>query len=270
MGSVASTSFDDIPTLGWRGRLWLRVRPVFRRYQGYFVGVPLFVIFTVIVAEIWATERLGDLLFKDAMELTAFWVGLPALLAVLHQTRNDTRWNGVLSYHDYFDELPVQQKLNDLYKVLNVCSVEIPTLLKPLSEEDFQKIDAAAKPGSAETTALEGLRPRGVVRAYLNDFEEFAGAVEQGVVDEDYAYSLEGTRVLVAYFGFRAFIESDRKTDKEEECKMNLKGKDIDFLVPKSYLLLERLAKRWLARRVDSDWRLSQVDRKTLIQNVLG
>jgi hypothetical protein len=231
--------------------------------------VPLFVIFLGILAEVWAVERLGDLSFKDAMELTAFWVGLPALLAVLHQTRNDTRWNGVLSYHDYFDELPVQPKLDNLYKVLNICSVEIPTLLKPLSDEDFQKIETAAKPGSAETAALGGLRPRGVVRAYLNDFEEFAGAVEQGVVDEDYAYSLEGTRVLVAYFGFRAFIESDRKTDKEE-CKMNLKGKDIDFLVPKSYLLLETLAKRWLARRVDSDWRLSQADRKTLIQNVFG
>ena len=46
-----------------------------------------------------------------------------------------------------------------------------------------------------------------LISRYLNDWEDFCGAISVGVVDENYARSMEGGRLIDAFFGYRKVIE---------------------------------------------------------------
>jgi len=50
-----------------------------------------------------------------------------------------------------------------------------------------------------------------LISRYLNDWEDFCGAISVGVVDENYARSMEGGRLIDAFFGYRKVIEEFRE-----------------------------------------------------------
>jgi hypothetical protein len=122
-------------------------------------------------------------------------LGVSSLLLLWAQLRHTAVLGKLTSYHDHFHDLPSIGKVRDLYRALGRCKVEVPTWYTPMSEADREKLfaDVEPPPASAELA----------VREYLNDFEEFAAAIKCGLVDDDYAYRIESTRVLNAHFGFR-------------------------------------------------------------------
>ncbi|MNN38781.1 hypothetical protein D3C81_1527930 [compost metagenome] len=74
---------------------------------------------------------------------------------------------------------------------------------------------------------------RSVLSSYLDDFEEFCGAVNAGVVNGDYAYKLESTRVIRIWVVFNPYIRKSRHNHNDERC----------------YLEIERLGSAWKQRR---------------------
>ena len=84
-----------------------------------------------------------------------------------------------------------------------------------------------------------------MVREYLNDFEEFAAAINCGLVDEDYVYRLESTRVLGAHFGFRMMVNHWHAEDKD---KSERSGGKIPVTTD-YYGELLSVAERWKVRK---------------------
>lgn len=257
----------QLPRLSLTERAWRKTRHLWRRHR-HAIGLGLVsVVFLGIVTVTWVCywKGIGSLLLKDALELTAIATALPALAGLFHQTRSSSYWNSVRSYHDYFDELPVPDKVSKLYDLLDACELTIPSLWKALSADEIKRLKECKKlPKSG--CDVDGVQ---VIAEYLNDYEEFAGAVTEGVVDADYAYKLEGTRVIVAYYGFRAFIEAQR-AEQNDTLRGNLNGVSVDFLRSRAYILLENLAKDWFRRRTDDDWDLSAADRAAVYKRVVG
>ena len=88
-----------------------------------------------------------------------------------------------------------------------------------------------------------------VVREYLNDFEEFASAINCGLVDEDYAYQLEATRLLNAHYGFRQMVNQWHAEDKE---KSERSGGSIP-VTTNYYGELRSVAERWKLRKQEEN-----------------
>jgi hypothetical protein len=164
-------------------------------------------------------------------------LGVSSLLLLWAQLRYTAVLGKLTSYHDHFHDLPSIGKVQDLYKALGRCKVTVPTWHVPMSDGDRVKLlaDAEAPPGSAELA----------VREYLNDFEEFAAAINCGLVDEDYAYRIESTRVLNAHFGFRRMVNHWHAEDKE---KSERSGGTIPVTTD-YYGELLSVAERWKVRK---------------------
>jgi hypothetical protein len=86
-------------------------------------------------------------------------------------------------------------------------------------------------PEEALTRILASADDEYVMRAYLDQFEKFCGAVQCGLVDNDYAYSLQATRVIRNYTIFSTFIKRIRQESST------------------GYLELEKVALSWEDRR---------------------
>jgi hypothetical protein len=68
---------------------------------------------------------------------------------------------------------------------------------------------------------------------YLDCYEGFCAAVHAGVVDKDYAYTLEATKVIRAWTVFKPFVRRLRSSNEYSRC----------------YLELERLGAAWKQQR---------------------
>jgi hypothetical protein len=133
----------------------------------------------VLVVGIWTFCKIPPAEFtrKEIIKLIGAIVGslgVASLILVWAQLRHTATLNRLLSYHQYFHDLPNTTKVRDL-------------------------------------------------REYVNDFEEFAAAVNCGLIDEDYAYRPEATRSLNAYYGFREVIihwlaEDRRRSKRTKEA----------------------------------------------------
>jgi len=107
----------------------------------------------------------------------------------------------------------------------------------PLSHAQARAIfaDKAGAPDTAEVA----------IREYLNDFEEFAAAVNSGLVDDDYAYHIENVRVLNCYYGFEEVINHYALEDQERAARQK-----TELLASSDYYgELKRLAEKWKARK---------------------
>lgn len=136
----------------------------------------------------------------------------------IHQT---AVWNKLLSYHQFFGELLSEPLLVRFTAVSKACGLEESMRsIKEMSQASLEKI--WADPNHVH-----------VVASYLDEFEEFCGAVHAGVTDKEYAYTLECTRVVRAWTVFEPFILAARGKDKFTRC----------------YVELERLGSEWIERR---------------------
>ena len=165
-------------------------------------------------------------------------LGVASLLFVWAQLRHTSTQDKLVSYHAYFQDLPRAAKVNALYASMGKLGIERPIWQRPLSQQQRDKIisDATADPDRAETA----------VREYLNDFEEFAAAVNVGLIDDDYAYHIESARILNAYYGFEKLIEHWLLDDQRKATESKAAG-----VTPSDYYgELKRLAELWKKRKL--------------------
>lgn len=175
-----------------------------------------------------------------------FALGLVSVVLLVLELRQKASWNRVLSYHDYFGELPARVKVAELYRCFDRLGMQPPSNGQPLTKEQAAAIlrDQGVKGGDGVIS-----RPGGqVVREYLNDFEEFCGAINAGVVSESYVRELEGSRTINAYYGFEELI----KLIRTEEVKLRQNRDSEQDLRPfhrKPYHELWKVAATWKRRR---------------------
>lgn len=111
------------------------------------------------------------------------------------QLVEDHKWRTYAFYHEHFKSVPDEPTRGTVYKIA----------------EDLNFVDHFNDRGRpVPTTALSAINADPekwkFVRSYLDAFEEFCGAVNAKLVDEDYAYSLQATRVIRNYTVFQQLI----------------------------------------------------------------
>jgi hypothetical protein len=165
-------------------------------------------------------------------------LGVASLLFVWAQLRHTATQDKLVSYHAYFQDFPRAQKVNALYASMGRLGIERPIWQNPLSAAQRDRIIADTEPAPATTEIA--------IREYLNDFEEFAAAVNVGLVDNEYAYHIESSRILNAYFGFEKLIEHWLLEDQKKATENRAAG-----VTPSDYYgELKRLAELWKARKL--------------------
>ncbi len=224
------------------------------------VAISSFVI--VVLVGVWALWEIPKQEFNRAeilktIEAVVGGLGVSSLLLLWAQLRHTAILAKLTSYHLHFHDLPTLSKVRDLYTVLERCQVPVPTWHSPMSESDRAKLvaDKAAPPRTAEL----------VVREYLNDFEEFASAINCGLVDEDYAYQLEASRLLTAHYGFRQMINHWHAEDRQ--ISERLGGN-----VPETtnyYGELRSVAERWKDRKQAENQKEAKIQEKRRIAEKL-
>lgn len=155
-------------------------------------------------------------------------LGLFSVLMAALQVRVNATWNKVLSYHTFFGDLITPEILTSLMTTADKCGFK--DRLK--NYETLEDAHVAAILSDAEHDA--------VVSCYLNEFEEFCTAVNAGVVDDEYAYKLEGARLIRVNTCFAKYIEKCR-TEGISSRRL--------------YVQLEHRARLWNGRKQDEDVR---------------
>lgn len=155
------------------------------------------------------------------LELAVIAFGLCSLLLVAEQIQQTAKWNKLLSYHQFFGDLITTEMVKDMLAVAETCGFkEAMNSVQPMSLESRRALE-------------DDLAAVKTVAAYLDEFEEFCAAVQAGVTDQEYAYTLEATRVIRAWTVFAPFIQSQRASLRFSRC----------------YLELERIGGAWRDRR---------------------
>lgn len=178
-------------------------------------------------------------------------LGLDSIILLLVEGRQKASWNRVRFYHEHFGELPVRAKVLALYDCLRRLKIEPPSNGQPLSPSEA--IAILSDVGVAADNGMMTCRPGGeVVREYLNDFEEFCGAINVGILSEHYARELDGARTINAYYGFEEVIKKIREREvrrRRPESSGEGPQSDLRPLHRKPYHELRRVAATWKRRR---------------------
>lgn len=146
--------------------------------------------------------------------------GLTQVYLLYKQDRKNAKWHKLLSYHTYFADCPSAQRVEALYAALG----ELEALAA------FKGSGAALDPDTVGKI-LDCPTKSQAIRKYLDGFEQLAAAINCGVVDGDYAFGIEGTRVTRTYTIFAPLI---RKLQEQ------------NF---RAYLELASLADAWMKER---------------------
>lgn len=158
----------------------------------------------------------------SVVQTGAVVIGLFSIVLAALQVRVNASWNKVLSYHNHFGELITPDVLQKLEEVARAKEFEANL-----------KAGTAICENTAKAIFEHGHSDR-VVSCYLDEFEEFACAVNAGVVDDEYAYQLEGTRVARVWTVFRNYVQHCRSAPASS---------------PTVYKQLQALAHRWKDRK---------------------
>jgi len=196
--------------------------------------------------------RTRGLAFEDRIKLAEMLflaLGLGTATVVRAQMRQTATWNRLLSYHQFFDDIPAPHKVRALQEVLMRLGISREvTRAAALTEAEVRKF-LEDKPSDSN----KGLTARRVLQAYLNDFEELCAAVNAGVVEEEYARAIEGARVINTYFGYQRFIKSLIAEELGQLEALNrdpaYRGPRIEKYRSKYYCDLKLVAIGWLQRR---------------------
>jgi hypothetical protein len=155
-------------------------------------------------------------------QLIVLTFGLGSVVMLWAQSRDESKWRRLLSYHQYFSDCPVAQARTNMLEVL-----------KELGHEDH--LDGKGTPlhtGDVDTI-FQDRASRQKVLVYLDGFEQMCGAINSEIVDEDYAYDQEAGRVLRIYDIFKPLIDRLRADS------------------PKAYEQFEILAELWKEKKKD-------------------
>lgn len=138
------------------------------------------------------------------------------------QLEQTNRWNRRRSYHEFFPELPTAQSRKAFSELAERLQIDDHERGEPLLP--------------ATCTVLMEPANKRVVLDYLNDFEEFAGAVRRELVENQYAYDLESQRISRVWTVFAPFITTMRTLTVYADA----------------YTELEALANQWSTRTVNA------------------
>lgn len=138
----------------------------------------------------------------------------------------DHKWKTFVSYHQLFHGgIPCEEKRIKMYTFATdnkfiKCFDDLGT---PMPTEALDKC-------INETAAWD------VVRPYLDEFERFCAAVNAGIIDESYALSVEGTRVIRNFTVFEHLI------------------KHLQHPNGRAYVEIEKIAQKWaMMRRLENE-----------------
>lgn len=198
------------------------------------------------------------------------FLGLAALSVILiwAQQRDENLWKRILSYHQFFSEFPSPQRVDPLIRALQEMGIsESPNAYKPFTPEQVQRI-------MDDKGGADRRRAKTLVLSYLNAYEQFCGAINMGIVDEEYARDMRGSRVIDAYFGFYEFIRRCREDQDREAAARTAEGAAEPF-ASKLYLELQLVATSWHeTRRKQREQRqrlIDAVDRRAeAVRNSIG
>lgn len=166
-------------------------------------------------------------------------LGVATLLVLWAQLRHTSVQGKLGAYHEFFQDLPRAEKVGAVYRTMGRLRIDRPLWQTPLTpaQRDLIVKDSTPEPDKAEIA----------IREYLNDFEEFAAAVNVGLVDDDYTYHVESARVLNAYYGFEEIINYWLLDDQQKAAASRATG-----VAPSDYYgELKKLAERWRARKLE-------------------
>lgn len=197
-------------------------------------GSAVVVVVTAIACFRWTDHSFDQV--QKTIETGVFAIGLLSLFFMYQQGATTARWNKSLSYHQLFNDLTTPSQVEEIWAVAHRRNFE----------EQFRSmqpmLDASVR--DLLQTEEQASKDNRVVKSYLDRFESLCGAVNCGLVYNDYAYSLEATRVIRVYTVFEPLITSMRALNKYSRC----------------YLELERLATEWRRRRDDELEKKSKQD----------
>jgi hypothetical protein len=176
-----------------------------------------------------------------ALSIILLWAQLRAANAQEQEAnareKDNSTWKRVLTFHEHFDRVPSEPRAQALRQYLLELNItDPPTTYRPIDEDIAEKIMSDSGTSARPTPG------RVILIEYLNDFERFCGAIRAGVVNEDYARDLRGTRVIDACYGFSAFVTLYRQ-------RQDLAAKGRTKFRSQSFCELRLLGEKWFKMR---------------------
>lgn len=175
------------------------------------------------------------------VQTAAVLVGLLSLILIGRQIRSSASQAAhaaatakALAYHQFFGDLITVESREKLEHVADECG------FKDARKSGKEMTDASVLCVKA-VPAHDAM-----LACYLDEFEEFCGAIHAGLLDEDYSYSLEATRIIRTWKVFKPYVLATR-TETDDH---------------RTYVELERIADSWTARRVAEDARAAEDKKK--------
>ncbi len=183
--------------------LWTFTAFILRRLWGYIFVILVFaglVGLVVLAYWFWPQWTAGDFDKRTRiLEILMLASGALSIVMLAAQLRQQAAWNKVLSFHEYFSDVPSPDNVVALHATFRRLNIELPNYADPLSDANSDLIIGDT---TVDADIGNGRRARVIVQAYLDDLEEFCAAVNADIVSDSYARDIEGTRTI------RAFLRS--------------------------------------------------------------
>lgn len=194
----------------------------------------------------WAVDVASPTaLCLGALSIILLWA---QLRSVSRQERQEGIYKRIMCLHEHFHDVPrldlTEAVRKYLYSELSIHSP--PSAKNPLTPEHAEVINNDA--GTHDRPPA-----RVLVTRYLNDWEDFCGAIRSGVIDENYAMALEGARLVDAFFGYREAINTFRETRSRIPDKVKDGATGGPPIANKLYYELQRVALEWHRKRTE-EW----------------
>lgn len=205
----------------------------------------------------WAVDVTSSAaLALGALSIILLWA---QLRSTSRQERQQGIYKRIMCLHEHFHDVPRLHLAETvrvyLYRELAIHSP--PSARNPLTRAHAEAINMDA--GNQDRPPA-----RVLVTRYLNDWEDFCGAIRSGVIDENYAMALEGARLVDAFFGYREAINIFRETRGQSTGKVGDGATAAPPIANKLYYELQRVALEWHRKRTE-EWNV--VERRMAAAN---
>lgn len=154
-------------------------------------------------------------------QLIALTLGLGSVVLLWLQSRTESKWRRLLSYHQYFSSVPSADVRAGMLGVMTACNLK----------DRLEGAGTPLSPADVECIFKQSQDDQQKILLYLDGFEQFSGSVNAGIVDAGYAYDQEGGRLSRIYKVFGPLIKRVRQHSG------------------KAYQQLENLAEHWEEQR---------------------
>lgn len=184
-----------------------------------------------------------------ALSIVLLWA---QLRVSTNQEREENIWKRVVCLNEHFHDGPRLELTEAVREYLRELGIHAPpSAHSPLTRKQAEEIEADQ--GNEKRPPAKVL----IIR-YLNDWEDFCGAIAVGVIDEEYAIEMEGARLIDAFFGYREAINIFRETRAAAHAgKMSSTSTGAPPFVNKLYYEMQRIALKWHKRRTD-EWKIQE------------